>query len=252
MKLTAHLRNYFLAGVVVTAPIAITIWLVWWIVSLFDMWIKPLIPSAYNPETYLPFQVPGLGLVVALVIITLIGALAANLVGRTLLHYWEYVLSQMPVVRSVYRAVKQIFQTAFSQSGKNFQQVGLIEFPRPGVYVFVFVAREFDSAEIGLSPGQRMVSAFMPTTPNPTSGYLFFVHKENVKVLDLSIEDGAKLVISAGLVTPGRLRSFPDVPILDDDVAAGLIQPGEPEGPEEPEKPPRKPARKKSNRRQEA
>jgi uncharacterized membrane protein len=132
MKVAGRLRTYFLAGVVVAAPIGITIWLVWSIVSLFDTWVKPLIPGIYNPDTYLPFEVPGVGLVVALIVITLIGALAANLVGRTVLHYWEYFLGRMPVVRSVYSAVKQIFQTAFAKPGSNFQHVGLIEFPAQG------------------------------------------------------------------------------------------------------------------------
>jgi uncharacterized membrane protein len=244
MKVVGRLRTYFLAGVVVAAPIGITIWLVWWIVSLFDTWVKPLIPSVYNPDNYLPFEVPGVGLVVALIVITLIGALAANLVGRTVLHYWEYFLGRMPVVRSVYRAVKQIFQTAFAKPGSNFQQVGLIEFPRGGAHVLVFVARELDSGELGLVPGEPMYAAFMPTTPNPTSGFLFFLHKEEVKILDLTIEEAAKVVISAGLVTPDRLRGYPDVPILDKELTDALAERGS-----FPDKP-RKPARKPASRRQ--
>ncbi len=200
-----RLRAYFLAGLVVTAPIGITIWLAWWFVSLFDQWIKPLIPTIYNPDTYLPFTLPGVGLLFALFGITLIGALAANLVGRTLISYWEYWLGRMPVIRSVYKATKQIFHTALSQSGTNFKDVGLIEYPRKGVHVVVFVARELDSGEIGLPPGRAMYSCFMPTTPNPTSGFLFFVETDEVTILNLSVEDGAKLVISAGLVTPKQM-----------------------------------------------
>jgi uncharacterized membrane protein len=267
MKLAGRLRTYFLAGVVVAAPIAITIWLVWSIVSLFDTWVKPLIPERYNPDTYLPFELPGVGLVVALIIITFIGALAANLVGRTVLFYWEYFLGRMPVVRSVYAAVKQIFQTAFAKPGSNFQQVGLIEFPRRGTHVVVFVARELDSGEIGLEPGRAMYSAFMPTTPNPTSGFLFFVHKEEVTILNLTVEDGAKLVISAGLVSPERFRKHDNVLILDTEFAVGPAEPdgksdksakagpakAEPAKAEpakaEPAKP-RKQARKRASRRQ--
>jgi uncharacterized membrane protein len=266
MKVAGRLRTYFLAGVVVAAPIAITIWLVWSIVSVFDTWIKPLIPSAYNPDTYLPFELPGVGLIVALVIITFIGALAANLVGRTVLFYWEYFLGRMPVIRSVYAAVKQIFQTAFAKPGRNFQQVGVIEFPRRGVHVVVFVARALDSGEIGLEPGRAMYSAFMPTTPNPTSGFLFFVYKEEVTILDLSVEDGAKLVISAGLVSPDRFRKHDNVLILDRELAevAAETDGAETDGKSdnsnkrdnsnkpdkaEPGKA-RKPARKKASRRQ--
>lgn len=197
-----RLRNYFFAGLVVAAPIGITIWLAWWFVSLFDRWVKPLIPSLYNPDTYLPFTVPGVGLLFAVLGITMVGALAANLVGRTLIGYWEQLLSRMPVVRSIYRATKQIFQTALADRSSNFKKVGLIEYPRKGVHVVVFVARELDSGDIGLKPGKPYYSCFMPTTPNPTSGFLFFVAREEIKILDISVEDGAKLVISAGLVTP--------------------------------------------------
>ena len=215
MTVGGRLRAYFLAGVVVTAPIGITIWLVWWIVSLFDTWLKPLIPEVYNPDTYLPFAVPGVGLVVTLIVITIIGALAANLVGRTLLNYWENFLGRMPVVRSVYGAVKQIFQTVFAKPGSNFQQVGLMEFPHGGPLVIVFLAREHDSSEIGLPPGVPMYSGFMPTTPNPTSGYLFFLRKDQVTIVDITVEEAAKLLISAGLVSPDRLRKPENVAILD-------------------------------------
>ena len=194
-------------------------------------------------------QVPGVGLVVALIVITLIGALAANLVGRTVLHYWENFLGRMPVVRSVYSAVKQIFQTAFAKPGSNFQQVGLIEFPRRGAHVIVFVARELDSREIGLAPGQAMYSLFMPTTPNPTSGFLFFLNQEEVTILDLTVEEAAKLVISAGLVSPDRLRGFENVPILDEQLTATLTRQAKKQPENEPAKP-RKTTRKPASRRQ--
>ena len=198
-----RLRAYFLAGLVVVAPIAITIWVAWWFISLFDRWVKPFIPDIYNPDNYLPFTVPGVGLVFTVVVITLIGALTANLVGRSLVRIWERILNRMPVLRSIYRGVKQIFHTAFSQGTHNFKSVGIIEYPRPGVHVVAFIARELDSGEIGLPPGAPMYACFMPTTPNPTSGFLFFVYKDQVRLLDISVEDAAKLVISAGLVMPG-------------------------------------------------
>jgi uncharacterized membrane protein len=214
-RMFGRLRTYFLTGIVVSAPIAITIWLVWWFVSLVDGWIKPFIPSVYNPDTYLPFPVPGVGLVAALIIITFIGALAANLVGKTLINFGERTLDRMPVIRSVYKGVKQIFETALSSGTGNFSSVGVIGYPRPGVNVVVFIARELDSGEIGLEPGQRFYSAFMPTTPNPTSGFLFFVDVKEVTILDITVEEAAKLVISAGLVTPQQLRE------ADVDVASG-------------------------------
>ena len=221
------LRTYFLAGLVVIAPIGITLWLAWWFVSLFDRWLKPMLPDVYNPDNYLPFTVPGVGLVVALFGITVIGALAANLVGRTIINFWENFLNRMPVVRSVYKAVKQIFQTAISQSGSNFRNVGLVEYPRKGLFVVVFIARELDSGEIGKEPGTAMYSAFMPTTPNPTSGFLFFVEKHEVTILDLTVEEGAKLVISAGLVTPKQVLDDDgdaNAPVLSDDVVTELLK----------------------------
>jgi len=216
------LRTYFLTGVVVAAPIAITIWLVWSFVSLFDSWLKPYIPLIYNPDSYLPFSVPGVGLVFALVGITLIGALAANLVGRTLLNFGERTLDRMPIIRSVYKAVKQIFETALSSNASNFSSVGFIGYPRKGVNVVCFIARELDSGEIGLEPGTIYYSAFMPTTPNPTSGFLFFVEKEEVTILDLTVEEAAKLVISAGLVTPKQMREA-NVSIADDDDTLSML-----------------------------
>lgn len=200
----ARLRTYFLAGVVVAAPIGITIWLTWWFVSLFDMWIKPLVPAQYNPDTYLPVPVPGFGLVVALIAITAIGALAANLFGRTIISYWEHLLDRMPVVRNVYKALKQIFQTALSQSHSSFRQVGIIEYPRKGLYALVFLSREMNGEVTEKLGGGTLVGVFLPTTPNPTSGFLLMVPRNDVIVLDMSVEEAAKLIISAGLVQPDR------------------------------------------------
>lgn len=224
MGFLRRLRNYFLTGLVVSAPIGITVWLAWWFVSLFDAWVKPLIPAIYNPDTYLPFTVPGVGLLAAIVGISMIGALAANLVGRTILSYWELLLSRMPVVRGVYNATKQIFQTAFSQESATFDLVGLVEYPRRGVHVVVFVARELDGSEIGLESGRHMYACFMPTTPNPTSGFLFFLDKAEVHILDLTVEEGAKLVISAGLVTPKKAETNGDLPVIDEETVAVLTR----------------------------
>ncbi|MGI9463244.1 MAG: DUF502 domain-containing protein, partial [Aestuariivirgaceae bacterium] len=142
----------------------------------------------------------------------------------TILSYWELLLSRMPVVRSIYKGTKQIFHTAFSQDSATFEKVGLIEYPRKGVHVVVFIARELDSEEIGLEAGARMLACFMPTTPNPTSGFLFFAHVEDVRILDLSVEDGAKLVISAGLVTPKGQPSKGTPPEIDEEIIAELTR----------------------------
>ncbi|MBI2718736.1 MAG: DUF502 domain-containing protein [Rhizobiales bacterium] len=199
-----RLRAYFFTGLVITAPIAITVWATYWFVSLFDTWIKPYIPAAYSPDTYLPFKLPGFGLVFALVTITLIGALAANLVGRTLISWWDNLLDRMPIVRSIYKGSKQIFQTIFSQKGASFRYVCLVEWPRQGAWSLAFVSREIDGSQVGLEAGRPMYAIYVSTTPNPTSGYVFFVDVAEAKILDMSVEDGLKLVISMGLVFPER------------------------------------------------
>lgn len=200
----SRIRAYFFTGLVITAPIAITVWATVWFVTFFDGWVKPYIPDVYNPDTYLPFRVPGFGLIFALIAITLIGALAANLVGRTLIGIWDKLLNRTPVVRSVYKGSKQIFETLFSQKGASFRYVCLVEWPRQDTWSVGFVSREVDGGHIGLEPGREMYAVYVSTTPNPTSGYVFFIDKNQVRILDLTVEDGLKLVISMGLVFPDR------------------------------------------------
>jgi uncharacterized membrane protein len=221
------LRTYFLAGIVVTAPIAITLWATYWFVTLFDAWLRPIIPPILDPNRYLPFRVPGIGLIFALIGITLIGALAANLVGRTILGIWDRLLNRTPVVRSVYKGTKQIFETLFSQSGASFRSVGLIEWPRKGIYSLVFVSREVDGGQVGLEPGRPMYAVYISTTPNPTSGYVYFLDVADVRIIDMPVEDAAKLVISMGLVFPDGEEPVKMIPVranIDQDVAQELIE----------------------------
>lgn len=200
----ARIRNYFLTGMVVAAPIGLTIWITRWFIDLIDFWFTPLLPRQYHPDAYLPFDIPGLGLIIAFVLLTLLGALTANIFGRTVLNFGERVVARMPVVRSIYGALKQIFETVVSQSSASFREVGLIEYPRKGIYCIVFITTQ-TNGEIVARAGQELVSVFLPTTPNPTSGFLLFVPKTDIQVLDMSIEEGAKLIISAGLVEPKYL-----------------------------------------------
>jgi uncharacterized membrane protein len=199
----SRLRNYFLTGLIIVGPVGITLYALWWFINLVDGWVKPWVPQVYLPETYLPFTVPGVGLIISILMLILVGALTANLFGRTLLSYGELMLDRMPVVRGVYRALKQIFETVLSQSNNSFQNVGLVEYPRKGLYAIVFISTE-TKGEIDdkVFKGKPVLSVFLPTTPNPTSGYLLFVPEEDVVILDMSVEEGAKLVISAGLVVP--------------------------------------------------
>ncbi|MBY5999085.1 DUF502 domain-containing protein [Tritonibacter mobilis] len=199
-----RLRNYFLTGFIVTAPLAITAYLAWSMIGWVDSWVKPYIPFRYNPDNYLPFALPGFGLIVALVVITLIGFLTANFIGRTIVNTGENILGRMPLVRSVYRGLKQILETVLSERSDTFKKVGLIEYPRKGLWALVFVATETRGevqAKVDDDAGQT-IAVFLPTTPNPTSGYLLFVPKQDVIELKMTVEEGAKLVISAGLVAP--------------------------------------------------
>ena len=199
----ARLRSYFLTGLVIAAPISITVYVAWWVIQFIDTWFKPFIPDFYNPDNYLPFAVPGIGLLVAFFMLTVLGALTANLFGRTVVGYGERVLKRMPGVRNLYSALKQIFETVLANSGTSFRDVGLIEYPRKGLYAVVFISTE-TRGEVATKGelSQEMVSVFLPTTPNPTSGFLLFVPKQDVIILDMSVEEAAKLVISAGLVMP--------------------------------------------------
>lgn len=201
---TTRVRNYFFTGLVICAPVAITAYLTWTLVQWIDGWVKPYLPAVYNPETYLPFSIPGFGVLVALVVITMVGFLTANLIGRSIVSYSEYLLSRMPVVRSLYSALKQIFETVFKEDSDNFQSVVLVEYPRKGLWALAFVATDtLGEVQTKLDePAGKTVSVFLPTTPNPTSGFLLFVPKQDIITLDMSVEEAAKLVISAGLVAP--------------------------------------------------
>jgi len=203
-----RLRNYFLTGFIVSAPLAITVYIVWSFIGWIDSWVKPYIPTAYSPDTYLPFALPGFGLVVAILVITLIGFLAANIVGRSIVSIGEGLLGRTPLVRGVYKALKQIFETVLSNKNDMFRQVGLVEYPRKGVWSLVFVANEKET-EINVKldkEGDPLVAVFMPCTPNPTTGFLMYVYRSEIVLLDMTIEDGAKLIVSAGLVAPEYKR----------------------------------------------
>lgn len=206
-RLTAgqRLRNYFLTGIVVSGPVVITIYLSLWIINWVDGWVKPIIPQIYLPETYLPFAIPGFGILVLVIGLTMLGFLTANLVGRTLLDFGETLLARMPVVRGLYRSMKQIFETIFSQSGTSFRTVGLVEYPAPGCWSIVFLSTP-PSADVqgGLPKTEEFISVFLPCAPNPTTGFFFYVAKDKVIEIPVSVDDAAKIVMSLGLLRPGE------------------------------------------------
>ncbi|KQT83494.1 DUF502 domain-containing protein [Aurantimonas sp. Leaf443] len=199
-----RLRNYFFTGFIVCAPLAITAWLTWSFVRWVDGWVKPYIPLRYTPDAYLPFAIPGFGLVVALLLITLVGFLTASLIGKTIIGWGEGLVSRTPLVRTIYTALKQIFETVLADRSSSFKTAGLIEYPRAGLWSIVFVATTArgEIEAILSDQGEEMLAVFLPPTPNPTSGFLLYVPREHVRILDMSIEAALKLVVSAGLVSP--------------------------------------------------
>jgi len=205
-RLSARLRAYFFAGILVTAPIGITIYLAWWVVSWVDESVLPLLPPKYNPETYLPFSLPGIGLVVLIVFLTAIGAITAGMIGRMIVGYSERVLSRMPVIRSVYSATKQIFETMLAHKSTAFREVVLVEFPRLGMWSIGFITGVTEG-EVQELTDEEVLNVYIPTTPNPTSGYLCFVARSEVYPLSMSVEEGIKMVVSGGLVSPPDRRS---------------------------------------------
>ena len=202
--LMARFRNYFLTGLVVAGPVAITLYLTWWFVTWVDGLVRPFVPITYRPETYLPFGLPGSGLIVAVIALTLLGFFAANLIGRTLVDFGENLLGRIPAVRAIYRGLKQVFETLFSGHGSSFRRVGLVEFPSPGMWSIVLISQS-PSAEVARSiPGQEEhIAVFLPCAPNPTTGFFFYVPKSKIVEVDMSTEDAATLIMSCGVVQPG-------------------------------------------------
>lgn len=198
--LMGRLRAYLLAGVLVTAPIAVTIYIGWWFLSFIDGHIRPLIPTAYNPENYLPFSIPGIGVLTLLVALTLVGAFTAGYVGRLVLRIGEGAVERMPVVRSVYGAVKQIVETVLAKKSNAFREVVLVEYPRHGAWSLGFITGAAHP-EVQKVSAEEMVHVFIPCAP-PTAGYLVILPRREVRVLDMTVEDGLKLVMSAGIVSP--------------------------------------------------
>ncbi|MEM8578361.1 MAG: DUF502 domain-containing protein [Pseudomonadota bacterium] len=227
--LFSRLRASFLTGLVVIAPVGLTIWLIWTVVGWIDGFVLPLVPSPWQPDAVLNYwlgnprqiagpdgqvipnqdwvrvNVRGLGVIIFLIFTVIIGWMAKGLIGRSLLSWAESLVERTPVVRSIYGGIKQIAETVFAQSERSFEKACLIEYPRRGIWAIGFISTQAkgEVTEKSGAPGE-MMSVFVPTTPNPTSGFLLFFPAEDVIELDMTVEDAAKLVISAGLVYPGK------------------------------------------------
>lgn len=202
-----RLRAYFITGILVTAPITITAWLTIAIVNFIDGRVGRLIPPRYDPETYLPFPIPGLGLIFVILFLLLVGMLATNFMGRFFVRLGEGILDRLPVIRSLYGATKQIIETVFANQSDAFREVVMVEYPRKGMWVLGFLTGTA-KGEIQDKTSDDVVNVFVPTTPNPTSGFLLFVPRKDVQVMDMTIEEGIKLVVSAGIVTPEKMQDM--------------------------------------------
>jgi len=195
------IRTYFLAGVVVTAPISITVYLTWSFLKFLDNRITPIIPEAYNPNTYLPFSLPGLGLIIALVFFIVIGFITRNFLGRLFVRVSEYIVERVPVINTIYSAIKQIFETVMASQSDAFKEVVMFEYPRKGIWVLGFVTGA-TKGEVQTLTKSDTVNVFLPTTPNPTSGFLLFIPKKDVTYMKMSVEEGIKMIVSGGIITP--------------------------------------------------
>ncbi len=210
----AAIRTNFLAGLAVIAPGVLTVWLVWNVIKWIDGVVMPLVPRRFHPEVLFGLDVPGAGVVVFLIFTVLMGYVAKGLVGKTLIGWGERLVDAMPGVRSIYNAVKQIADTILARNAPTFDRACLVEYPRKGIWAAAFISTT-TRGEVAdrLGGDEELVSVFLPTTPNPTSGFLLFVPRSAVIELDMTIEDAAKLIVSAGLVYPesrtGQLVAAP-------------------------------------------
>ena len=217
----AVFRRYLVAGLLVWAPLLVTWWILVTLVDLMDRTLL-LLPHAYRPDNLLGFHVPGLGVILALVALLFTGIIAANILGRRLVGLWESMLERIPLVRSIYSAAKQLLQTFLSSDSKSFRKVLLVEYPSKGLWTLAFLAGE-PVGEVQAKTAKDMLTVYVPTAPNPTSGYVIFIAKDEVIELDMSVEDAMRMIISLGMVVPnGRAGGQP---ILSAPVAAPTANP---------------------------
>lgn len=214
-SLFAQLRSNFIAGLIIVAPIGLTLWLIWTVVGWVDSWVWPFVPDAYHPaelvnrflglegDDRITVNVRGIGVVIFLIFTVIVGWIGKGLIGRSFIGIGERLVDRTPVVRSIYNAAKQIAETVFSQRDTSFDKACLVEYPRKGIWAIAFISTNAKGEiDAKLTDGEPIVTVFLPTTPNPTSGFLLFLPQRDVQPLDMTVEDAAKLVISAGLVYP--------------------------------------------------
>ena len=199
-----NLRRYIVAGLLVWLPLAVTYWLLSVVVAIMDSWLDrafALLPSQYHPDELLGISIPGLGVVFTIALLLLTGMFAANIVGRALVSGWESLLDRIPVVRPIYSAVKKFAELVFSDKSQSFKKVLLIEYPRKGLYSLAFQTSS-KLGEVQGRTGEDVICTFVPTTPNPTSGFIIIVPRKDVIELDMEVDEALKMIISLGVVVP--------------------------------------------------
>ncbi|MDP6935413.1 MAG: DUF502 domain-containing protein, partial [Myxococcota bacterium] len=202
-----QVRSALLAGVLIFVPLGVTVWVFLTLVRLADGWIR-LLPEVVRPETYLGFPIPGLGILLAVVLVALLGAATRLYAGRTVVDWYEGMLARVPLASGIYQGLKQLIQTLTSDRGRHFRKVVLVEYPRRGILCLAFLTNERHFVQVeGLDGNEPLVSIFLPTTPNPTSGFYLLLPRSQVRLLDMTVEEAFKLIMSAGIVTPDQVTS---------------------------------------------
>ena len=214
------LKKYLITGVLVWLPIVVTVWVLTYIINASDQLIN-LIPSRWRPENYTGFKIPGLGVIVAVVVLFVTGVFAANVLGRKILEGWDSLLGRIPVVKSIYSSVKKVSESLLSDNGRSFKTPVLVPFPQPDIWTIAFVSGSIPAVvQKSLSETETYVSVYVPTTPNPTGGYYIMVKQSDIRELDMSVDDALKYVISLGMVMPDDLPLKHKVtPVLEDKTA---------------------------------
>jgi uncharacterized membrane protein len=214
------LKKYLITGVLVWLPIVVTVWVLTYIINASDQLIN-LIPSRWRPENYTGFKIPGLGVIVAVVVLFVTGVFAANVLGRKILEGWDSLLGRIPVVKSIYSSVKKVSESLLSDNGRSFKTPVLVPFPQPDIWTIAFVSGSIPAVvQKSLSETEEYVSVYVPTTPNPTGGYYIMVKQSDIRELDMSVDDALKYVISLGMVMPDDLPLKHKVtPVLEDKTA---------------------------------
>ena len=200
-NILTKIRSYFLTGIVVTAPVGLTFYVAILFIGFIDSKVRNIIPVKYQYDSMLPIEIPGIGLLFVFILLTFIGFLTAGIVGRFIIRLGERIISRLPIIRSVYGALKQIFESVLASSSKSFREVVLVEYPRKGIWAIGFITGN-TQGEVQDSTKDEMVNVFLPTTPNPTSGFLLFIPRKDLMILNMNVEEGIKMVISGGIVTP--------------------------------------------------